>query len=170
MTRPEANDYAEFYAGYIAEVPEEDVLSALQEQSSVTQKIFASLDESRASHRYAPEKWSVKEVMGHLADAERVFGYRALAIARGETQSLPGYDENSYVETARFDDWRIGDLAEQYALLRRANIVFFRNLPEDAWNRRGIANETGVTVRAIAYSIVGHERHHLGVLRERYRI
>ena len=170
MTRPAPTDAHEAYAPYIALVPEDDVLSAMEKQSSATQRIFSALDEQKASYRYAAGKWSVKQIIGHLSDAERVFGYRALAVARGEQQSLPGFDENPYVEHAAFDAWRLGDLAEYYALTRRANIVFFRNLPEEAWERRGIANGNAITVRALAYAIVGHERHHLGVLRERYAV
>lgn len=170
MTRPAPSDASPAHAGYIALVPEEDVLSALEQQSSSTLKLLASLDEAQAAYRYAPDKWSVKEVFGHIADAERVLAYRALSIARGETRSLPGFDEDVYVRNAQFDTWRIGDLSEQYALVRRANIVLFRNLPLDAWDRRGTANDQPVTVRALAYSMVGHERHHLAVLRERYAV
>jgi uncharacterized damage-inducible protein DinB len=151
-------------------VTEDDVLSAIEQQSSATQKLLSSLDESRAAFRYETGKWSVKEVVGHMVDAERIMGWRALAIARGETQPLPGFEEDDYVRNAKFDDWRLGDLAEAYALGRRANIVFFRNLPEEAWDRRGTANGSPVTVRALAWIIVGHERHHLNVLRERYRL
>jgi len=170
MTRPMPADSSAAHAAYIALVPEDDVLSAMEQQSSATLKLLASLEEVKASYRYATGKWSVKEVIGHISDAERVLSYRALAIARGETQSLPGFDEESYVANANFDSWRIGDLSEQYALLRRSNIVLFRNLPNDAWKHRGTANDQPVTVRALAYSIVGHERHHLAILRERYAV
>ena len=170
MQRPADNDYAHFYAGYVSLVPEDDVLSAIEQQSSETQRVIASLDETRALHRYAEGKWSVKEVIGHVTDAERVFGYRALCIARGEKNSLPSFDEQVYMKNANFDSWRIGDLAESYALVRRANIVFFRNLDEAAWDRRGVANNSEITVRALAFILAGHERHHLNVLRERYLI
>jgi hypothetical protein len=166
--RPAETDYAPPYAGYVANVAEDDVLTAIERQSSETQKLIASIDESRAAFRYAESKWSVKEVVGHLVDAERIMAYRALAFARGETQPLPGFDEGEYVRYAHFDDWRIGDLAEEYALVRRTNIVFFRHLPAEAWERRGVASDFPVTVRALAYIIVGHERHHLNVLKERY--
>ncbi len=168
--RPAPTDYSPAYGGYIALVTEDDVLSAIEQQSSETQRLISSLDEVRAGHRYADGKWSIKEVIGHFTDAERVFGYRALAIARGDTAPLPGFDENTYVRNANFDDWRIGDLAEAYALARRSTIVFFRNLSDEAWERRGNANGKDVTVRALAYIVVGHERHHLKVLRERYLV
>ena len=165
-----ATDYAPAFAGYVSLVPEEDIVSVIEQQSSETQKLIASLDESRSMYRYAEGKWSVKEVIGHITDAERVFGYRALCISRGDKNSLPGFDENEYMRNANFDDWRVGDLAESYALTRRANIVMFRNMREDVWDWRGIANNNEITVRALAYVIAGHERHHLRVLRERYQI
>jgi hypothetical protein len=166
--RPLDTDYATAFAGYVSRVPEDDGLAAMERQSYETQNVLASIDDTRAAFRYAESKWSVKEVVGHIADTERIMGYRALAVARGETQSLPGFDEKDYVRNARFDDWRIGDLAEEYALMRRANVVFFRNLSPEAWDRRGVANGNPITVRALSYIIVGHERHHLQVLKERY--
>jgi|SRR5215212_5063424 len=170
MQRPSDTDYAAAFAGYVSLVAEEDVLSAIEQQSSETQRLISSLDEARASYRYAEGKWSVKEVIGHVTDAERVFGYRALCIARGDQNSLPGFDENAYMRNANFDSWRLGDLAESYALVRRANIVLFRNLADDAWDRRGVANNNPITVRALAFILAGHERHHLKVLRERYLV
>ncbi|HKR63703.1 MAG TPA: DinB family protein [Thermoanaerobaculia bacterium] len=168
--RPASTDYASYYGGYVELVPEEDVLAAIEKQSSETQKMLAAIDETRGAYRYEDGKWSVKEVLGHVIDAERIFGYRALAIARGDTNSLPGFDEKRYMEHAGFDAWRVGDLAEEYALLRRANIVMLRNLPAEAWDRRGIANNGEVTTRALAFIMLGHERHHLNVLRERYLV
>lgn len=168
--RPAATDHAPYFSRYIDLVPEEDILRALEEQSSETQKLLAGIDEVRASYRYAEGKWSIKEVIGHVIDTERIMGYRALALARGETQPIPGFDENEYVRNAGFDSWRIGDLAESYALTRRSNVVLFRNLPREAWDRRGIVNGNPVSVRALAYIIPGHERHHLNVVRERYKV
>lgn len=170
MSRATELDYPRSHAAYVALVPEEDILAAMAGQSSETQKFLASLDEGRASYRYAAGKWSIKEVIGHVIDGERIFGYRALSVARGETQALPGFDENDYVRNASFDTWKIGDLAELYALSRRANIVFFRNLAPEAWHRRGTANGAPVSVNGLAYVLVGHERHHLTVLRDRYAL
>jgi uncharacterized damage-inducible protein DinB len=170
MQRPDSSEYASFYAGYVARVPEDDILSAFEQQSSETQRLISSIDDDRARYRYAEGKWSIKEVLGHVTDGERIFAYRALCIARGDTSSLPGFDENAYMTQAAFDSWRIGELAESYALTRRSNIVMLRNLPEEAWTRRGMANDAEITVRALAYIMVGHERHHMHVLRERYLI
>jgi uncharacterized damage-inducible protein DinB len=168
--RPATTEYAQPYAGYVSLVPEDDVLAAIEEQSAATQQLLASLDETKAAYRYAEAKWSVKEVLGHVIDAERIFAYRALAIARGETEPLPGFEEQEYVRHAAFDAWKLGDLSEHYALVRRANIVLFRNFPDEAWDRRGVASDNPITVRALAWIIVGHERHHVQVLRERYLV
>ena len=109
-------------------------------------------------------------MIGHIVDTERIMGYRALSVARGETKSLPGFDENLYAANGGFDQWRIGDLAEYYALTRRSNIVAFSHFTDEAWSRPGVANDNPVTPRAIAFTMVGHERHHLSILRERYRV
>lgn len=168
--RPDRSDYADYWERYISLVPDDDILATIERQSGEVQRLIATMDDARASHRYAEGKWSVKEVIGHMTDAERVFGYRILSIARGDEQSLPGFDENEYVRHAGFDAWRLGDLAESYALVRRSNIVLLRNLPEEAWDRRGTANDNAITPRALVWVIAGHERHHLGVLRDRYRV
>ena len=170
MTRPAAEEYASWHASYVELVPDEDIMEAMEEQSSATQKLLAGIDDGRASYRYEAGKWSIKEVIGHICDAERILGYRALAVARGDQQPLPAFDEDSYVRHAGFDAWRIGDLAEQYALVRRTTIVFFRNLPDEAWGRRGTAGQAPVSVNGLAYVIVGHVRHHLQVLRDRYNV
>lgn len=168
--RPASNDYAPLHARYVELVPEDDALGAIEQQSSDTQRFLSSLDESKAAYRYADGKWSVKQVIGHIVDTERILGYRLLAVARGEQQPLPPFDENLYVENAGFDAWTLGDLAEHYALVRRATIVLLRNLPAEAWTRRGVAGGAEVSVNGLAYVIVGHERHHLGVLRTRYSL
>ena len=170
LMRPAETDYDPYYAPYLALVEEEDVLEAIEQQSYQTQKLLSCVEEARGAHRYAEGKWSIKELMGHVCDAERVFGYRLMAVGRGEVRSLPGFDENSYVASGAFDEWKLADLVEQYAHLRRANLLLLRNLPEEAWNRRGVANEKPVTARALAWILVGHERHHMKVLREKYGV
>lgn len=168
--RPLPSEYAAPHQPYVELVPEEEILPAIEAQSTETQKLLAALDDNRASYRYAEGKWSVKEVLGHIIDTERILGYRALALARGEHAPLPGFDEDAYVRAAQFDSWKPGDLSEYYALVRRATVVFFRNLPAEAWTRRGVANGHPVSVRGLAWVIVGHERHHLKVLREKYGV
>ena len=167
---PDPAEYAPAYANYVGNVTEDDVVAALEAQARETAALLARIDDEKASYRYAPEKWSVKEVVGHFADAERVFLYRALAIARGDKASLPGFDENDYMRNADFDRRSLRELAEEYAAARQATLAMFRGFSDEAWQRRGTANNAGVTVRAIAHIVLGHERHHLKVLRERYGV
>ncbi len=159
-----------FYQRYVDLVPEKDIVSALDEQGRKTASLLRSISDEKASFRYAPEKWSVKQVVGHFTDAERIFGYRALAIARGETKSLPGFDENAYAASGESDRRSIGELADEYETVRRSTVALFKGLSENAWDRSGVANDAPVDVRGLAYIILGHERHHLRVLRDRYGV
>ena len=167
---PDSTEYAPAFANYIKNVTEDDVLAALEAQSRDTAALLARIDEEKASYRYAPEKWSVKEVVGHLADGERVFLYRALAIARGDQASLPGFDENEYMVNSNFHTRSMRSVAEEYAAARASTLATYRGFSDEAWQRRGTANNNPVSVRAIAYVCLGHERHHLRVLRERYGV
>lgn len=168
--RPDPAEYAPYFARYTRNVTEDDVLAALEAQMRDTAAMLARIDDAKASYRYAPEKWSVKEVVGHFIDAERVFAYRALAVARGEQASLPSFDENDYVRNADFDARSIGELASEYAAARAATLAMFRGFSDEAWQRRGVANNNAVTTRALAHIALGHERHHLNVLREKYDV
>lgn len=168
--RPEASEYAPFYAGYIAKVPDGDVLAMLAAQGEETQIRLGSLSPERALFRYAPGKWSVKEVIGHLCDAERIMSYRALRVARGDETPLAGFDENAYVPTGGFDGRELAHLLAELAIVRSATLSLFRSLDAAAWVRRGVANNHPVSARALAYITLGHERHHLGVLAERYGV
>ncbi len=165
---PAADEYAPFYAGYIARVPGDDALAPLAAQESETAELLAGLSEEQAAFRYAPGKWSVKQVAAHLSDAERVFAYRALRIARGDRTPLPGFDENAYAAEAGADARPLADLAAELRAVRAATLALFRGLDPAALLRRGTANGVPVTVRAAAWIIAGHERHHLGILRDRY--
>ena len=168
--RPATTDYAPYYDRYVSLVQGDDVLTALEQQSAESQKILASLDETRADYRYEEGKWSVKEVVGHMLDSERVFSYRALAFARGDAGPLPGFDQQVWADSSSYDRWSVPDLGEEYALLRRSNVVMFRNFSPDAWERRGVASDNEVTVNALVWIIAGHELHHLGVLRSKYLV
>jgi DinB superfamily len=168
--RPDPAEYASFYANYVKNVTEDDVVAALEAQTRETAALLARVDEEKAAYRYAPEKWSVKQIVGHVTDGERVFAYRALAIARGDQASLPGFDENDYMSNANFDRRSLRELAEDYAVARQATLSMFRGFSDEAWQRRGTANDSAITVRAIAHIVLGHERHHLKVLRERYGV
>jgi len=166
--RPQAGEYGSFYQRYIDLASEDDVVSALEAQGQETAALLGGLSEEQASQRYAPDKWSIKQLVGHVADGERVFAYRALAIARGETQPLPGFDQDPYVANSGADERSIADLAGELAAVRRANVMMFRAFSEEAWLRIGTASDNPISVRAIAFAILGHERHHVGILRERY--
>jgi hypothetical protein len=166
--RPQAGEYGSFYRRYIDLASEEDVVAALEAQSQETTALLGGLSEEQASQRYAPDKWSIKQLVGHVADAERIFAYRALSIARGETKPLPGFDQEPYVVNSGADDRSISDLAGELAAVRRANVMMLRALPEEAWRRIGTASDNPISVRAIAFIILGHERHHVRILRERY--
>src|SRR5206468_2195592 len=140
-----------FYHGYIELVPEEDVLAALEGQLADALALLRAVSEAEAGRRHPPYTWSVKEVVGHLTDAERVFGYRALRFARGDTTPLPGFDENAYVRAGTFDRVGLPDLVDEFEALRRSHLGFFRNLDGAAWARTGEANGSAVSVRALAY-------------------
>lgn len=166
---PQAGEYGSDSQRYIDNAAtEDDIVGALDAQSHETAKLLSGLSDEQASYRYEPDKWSIKQIVGHISDGERVFAYRALAIARGETQSLPGFDQDPYVANGGYDDRSIADLAEEFATVRRANVMMFRAFSEEAWRRVGTANDNPISVRAIAFIILGHERHHLRILRERY--
>jgi hypothetical protein len=165
---PDSSEYGAFYAGYIARVPAGDVVRTLEAQLADTLALVATFGEARANHRYAPGKWSVKEVVGHLTDAERIFSYRALRVARGDDTPLPGFDENAYVEHADYGRRTLDEVVHELELVRRATVVLFAGLADEALARRGTANGAPITPRAVAYIIAGHERHHAAILRERY--
>lgn len=166
--RPDPAEHAPYFSRYIDLVAETDVCSVLESDMAATERLLTSVGEDRGGFRYGPDKWSVKEVVGHLVDSENIFGYRARCIARGDTQSLPGFDENTYVSGADFDRWKLADLVDALVTARRSNLLLFRNLTSDAWDRRGLANDNPVSVRALAFTTAGHERHHVKILSERY--
>ena len=166
--RPDATEYQPFYASYIAGVPEDDVLAALRSSGRQLATMFGAVAESRAGYRYADGKWSVREVAGHLIDAERIFSYRALRIARADATPLPAFDENEYVRTAGSDARTLADLSEELAVVRDGSIRLFATLPAEAWTRRGVVSGREITVRALAYITAGHARHHARILHERY--
>jgi hypothetical protein len=169
ITPPGAGEFAPFYAGYIAKAGGEP-LALMEGQVAQFQRLRATLTPEQASHRYAPGKWSVKEVLGHLIDGERVFSYRALRIARGDATPLAGFDENEYVANAGSDARGVDDLVGELVALRTANLAFFRSLGPAAFERIGTANSVPVSVRALAYIMAGHTAHHLAILDERYGI
>jgi hypothetical protein len=167
---PEPDEYAPFYQGYVARVREGDVVAVLAGQPGELARVAAAVPPEGEGHRYAPGKWSVRQVFGHLADAERLFGYRALCIGRGDTTPLPGFDENAYVDAGGFEDRTLAALVAELLAARESNLHLFRSFRAEEWRRRGTANGLGITVRALAWILAGHVRHHLAVLDERYGI
>jgi hypothetical protein len=168
MDRPTETEFAPFFARYVALVPETDILAVLEQQPEQIRRLVGSVPAERETHRYAEGKWSVREVLGHLVDGERVFGYRAFCFSRGEAAALPSFDENQYVAAARSDATPLRELADELALVRRSNLVVLRRLEPREWARVGTASGKPVTVRALAWVMAGHPRHHVAILRERY--
>lgn len=168
MKKPEAGEYAEYYGRYVGSVPEGDIVATLEKQGAEFASFLRSIPETKGDHRYAPDKWSVKEAVGHMLDGERIFAYRALRFARGDQQPLPGFEQDDYVKTAQHGRAKLADLIEEFELLRRANVLMLRHLDEVAWTRRGTASSYEISVRALAFVLAGHVAHHWGVLKERY--
>jgi hypothetical protein len=167
-TRPAPGEYAPHAEKYITLVTGADILETLKSQLKQTTTLFSGRSERDGNFRYAPDKWSVKEVVGHIADTERIFAYRALRIARGDQTPLSGFEQDDYVRAARFSERKLADLVEEYADVRQASLALFCSLDEEAWLRRGVASNNAVTVRAIAFIAAGHELHHRNILNERY--
>jgi hypothetical protein len=168
IVRPEPSEYPEYFRRYTSLLPEGDVLELLERQCGETLTLVSGLSEEQALFRYAPEKWSVKQVIGHLSDTERVFTYRALRFSRNDATALPGFEENDFVAGANFDERPFGDVLDEFRSVRAASLTFFRSLNAELAQRSGVANEMAFTVRSVPYILAGHERHHAQVLRERY--
>lgn len=166
--RPAPDEYLDYYGVYISRVPDGDIVDTLSRQISDTVAFLRSIPESRGSFRYAPGKWSIREIIGHLSDSERVFSYRATCIARGDTTSLPGFDENAFVANAPFSRLSLADLTNELEYVRRSSLCMFSALDEAALGRRGTANGHAISVRALAFIMAGHEDHHMDVVRTRY--
>lgn len=169
IPRPSPGEYPAYAAMYVDLVPDDgQVLAHLERGGRVVHDLFSSLSAERLAHRYAAGKWTPKEILLHLVDDERIYAYRALRFARGDSTELPGFDQEPYAVASRADGRSVQSLLEEHAAVRRATLTLFDNLPGEALARSGIANGAEVTVRALAYHIAGHELHHLAVLRERY--
>ena len=168
MRRPEKNEYASFYEVYFNNVKGNDPLKNLEDQFREIQSLLQSLQEEKTNYAYAEGKWSVKEVIGHIIDTERIMCYRALCISRKEKKSLPGFEQDDYVKEANFKERTMTNLLEDYQVVRKSTINLFKNFTEDMLNQRGIANEKEITVLALLYIIAGHEMHHLKILKEKY--
>ncbi len=170
LARPQPGEYAPFYERYIARVPDGDLVAHLDRQLHATAELLGGLSEAQGEHRYEPGKWSVKEVVLHVSDSERVFAYRALRFARGDATPLPGFDQDPWVPAAEVGRRTLRDVADEFRAVRLATVALARSLTEEQGRRTGIANDTAVSVRAVLFMLAGHELHHLAVLRERYAI
>jgi hypothetical protein len=168
MIKPNSDEYAPYYEKYVSLIAPGDIIATLEQQLSSTLEVLRGIDESRGGNRYAPDKWSIKELIGHLIDSERIFSYRALRFARNDQTPLPGYEQDDYVRDANFDDQSLNDLATEFEYVRRSSIQLFKSFPEDAWLRRGSANDNEVSVRGLAFIIAGHVLHHVEILKTRY--
>lgn len=167
--RPNKNDYAPYYEGYISLVEGNDIFKILVSQSIKTQEVLNSFPKAMGDFAYQPGKWTVKEVIGHLIDTERVMAYRAMCIARDEKQLLPGFDQDDYVKSGNFKKRDLFDLVYEFRLLRESNMLLAKGLDKEVLSKRGTANNKEVTVLALFYIIVGHEKHHVNFLVDRYR-
>ena len=168
IARPSTDEFAPYYGTYVNAVTGGDALAALVSQREGSERFLRGIPEARAGYRYAPEKWSIREVVGHVSDAERIFCYRMLRIGRGDETPLSSFDENAYVPTGGFDRRPLADVAAELAAVRDATLALARNLDETALLRVGTASGKRVSARALAWIIAGHEAHHIRVLRERY--
>ena len=167
-TRPAPDEFAPYYGTYINKVADGDVVRTMKSQVGDTVSYLRAIPESRGGHRYADGKWSIREVVGHLCDAERIFTYRALRFARQDNTALPGFDENAFVSGSRFDDRSLASLIAEFEAVRGASVALFDALFPEEWTRHGTASGKEMSVRALAWVIAGHELHHVDVLKTRY--
>jgi DinB family protein len=169
ISRPASDEYALSFAGYVSRIgDDEPVVAVLAGQLEQVSAVLGSVPASRGDYRYAPGKWSLKDVTGHLSDTERVFAYRALRIARGDETPMSSFDDQAWVTQVGSDARTLTDMLEEWRDVRRASLALFRHLPQAAWSRRGLAGGNPASVRALAYVIAGHTRHHLEVVEARY--
>lgn len=165
---PTTNEYNAYYHEYIRRVPPGDVLLFLETQLHTTLALLRELSEEQANARPGPDEWNIKQIIGHLSDAERIFAYRALRFARGDETELPGFYQNPYVENGHFEERTLTDLLDEFATIRKANLYLFRNLTAADTERSGIASGNPMSVRALIYAIAGHEHHHVESIRTVY--
>jgi hypothetical protein len=168
MKQPERTEYKEDYEDYVSLIEETDIVSAMRKQLAEVENLFASIPEEKGGFAYATGKMTIKELLGHLIVGERIFSYRALRIAHGDQTPLAGFEQDLFIANGNFNAISLADLLEEFTNIYRANIIFFQNLTDEAWERTGTTNDNPVTVRAIAYNMVNHVRHHINSLRLHY--
>ena len=168
MKRPEEIEYKEDYEDYVSLVEETDIVSAMRKQLTEVENLFASIPEEKGEFAYAEGKMTIKELLGHLIVGERIFSYRALIISHGDQTPLPGFEQDLFITNGNFNSISLADLIKEFSNLLQANIIFFQNLSDEAWERTGTVNDNSVSVRALAYNMVNHVRHHIDSLRSHY--
>lgn len=168
ITLPGLDEAPAYYQRYINIVKSGDAYAFMEKQLTDIPAYIKSLPESKAEFRYAAGKWTAKELIFHITDCERVFSYRALTFARGESITLPGFNQDIWIQNIDFSKYTLADLAEEFEIVRKCTLLVYKNLSEEALLRKGIANKNEVSVRAIAYITAGHSEHHLNILRDRY--
>ena len=168
MQRPKKGDYAEYYEKYISEIKGSNIHKILESQLSEAIVFLKSIPEEKGEYRYTEGKWTIKEVIGHITDTERVFAYRAMCFARGEKNALPGFDQDNYVKGGKFNSKPMGDLINEFRLLRESNLVLFKSFDEEMLSLEGYVNQNRVTVTALLFIVAGHAQHHLKILKEKY--
>lgn len=166
--RPASSEYPEWYDGYVQSVPDGDIVELMEKQLKEVASLLNEIDDEKSLYRYSGDKWSIRELLGHLNDTERIMTYRALRFARGDKTDIPQYDHNEYVETAKFDKIPFEDLKKEFRFLRKATIILFKNFTEEQFAAKGYSGGKEFTVKAKAYIIVGHVNHHLKIIREKY--
>ena len=170
LTKPINEEFPSYFEKYIDLVSEGSLEDALNKQLEDTSALLSGLSETQANYRYALDKWTLKEVIGHITDTERIMSYRLLRIARGDQSPLAGYDDESYVKEAAFHSCSLPELLKDFSAVRQSTVSLVRSLPEDVWSRKGIANNSEISVRALAYIIAGHELHHVKIIKDKYLI
>jgi hypothetical protein len=168
MNRPEKSEYAEYYERYVSLVEETDIVAVLEKQQAEMLGIFETITEEKSHFAYGADKWTIKELIGHLTDGERIFAYRALRISRADQTPIEGFEQDGYIENSNFNNMPFSDLTEELLLARKSNLIFFKYLTDEAWSRHGTASDNPVSVRALAFIMAGHIRHHINILNERY--
>ena len=168
MTRPQPTEAAEYYSRYIDLITSDDIVPVFENQMGEMLQFLSGISEEQSLHSYAPGKWTIREVLNHVNDGERVFTGRAFWFARGFTDALPSFEQDIAVQAAQANNTSWADLVEEFKIVRLGTISFFKSMPEEAWDRTGVASDNPVSVRALAYIIAGHVAHHIGVLREKY--
>jgi uncharacterized damage-inducible protein DinB len=170
MSRPAKTEYAPYYETYISLVPDGNIVDILEDQASGVERIYTGIPEVRGPYAYAEGKWSIKEMLGHLIDGERIFMYRIFRISRGDKTPIEGFEQDIYIENARSNSRTFADMLAEFAALRKANVIAYRHFSDEDWGRVGTANNVEITTRAMAYIAAGHITHHLNILKSRYLI